>query len=139
MLRKKQVVNSFDGERHPCCAITFLSQAVQSLEKNLSPTRPQPCCTYQTMAESCGRERFTLHGLPLPSRARCSKARTLDHLVVEYFEKQTGLQRACLKNKSDKPLTHDNYFHSVLGLMGVTTEVLPGADWMCMLTASSEL
>jgi lipid A ethanolaminephosphotransferase len=28
-----------------------------------------------------------------------------------------------LKNKTDTALTHDNYFHSVLGLMNVSSEV----------------
>jgi lipid A ethanolaminephosphotransferase len=39
------------------------------------------------------------------------------------FEKQSGLSRQCLKNKAEAPLTHDHYFHSVLGLMGVSSEV----------------
>jgi lipid A ethanolaminephosphotransferase len=33
------------------------------------------------------------------------------------------LINTCLKNKTDAALTHDNYFHSVLGLMNVSSEV----------------
>ena len=34
-----------------------------------------------------------------------------------------GIDTSCLSAKADKPYSHDNLFHSVLGLMLVKTEV----------------
>ena len=39
------------------------------------------------------------------------------------FERQSGLASACLKAKAGQRLSHDNYFHSVLGLLDVQTRV----------------
>jgi lipid A ethanolaminephosphotransferase len=33
----------------------------------------------------------------------------------------SGVTMTCLKGRLDEPLSHDNLFHSVLGLMDVTT------------------
>jgi lipid A ethanolaminephosphotransferase len=70
-----------------------------------------------------GEKNLYLHGLPYRVAPDVQKRVPWITWWSNTFEKQTGLQRTCLKNKLDKPLTHDNYFHSVLGLMGVTTEV----------------
>jgi lipid A ethanolaminephosphotransferase len=40
------------------------------------------------------------------------------------FEKSHGIQRSCLTKKRDSDLSHDNIFHSVLGMLGVNSGVL---------------
>ena len=37
------------------------------------------------------------------------------------IERQRGVSLRCLRAKTDAPLSHDNYFHSVLGLAGGQT------------------
>jgi lipid A ethanolaminephosphotransferase len=44
-----------------------------------------------------------------------------------------GLSRTCLQNKAQMPLTHDNYFHSVLGLLNVST-----ADYQAKLDVHAD-
>jgi lipid A ethanolaminephosphotransferase len=39
------------------------------------------------------------------------------------FSAAEGLSRACVRAKTDEPLSHDNLFHSVLGLLDVHTRV----------------
>jgi lipid A ethanolaminephosphotransferase len=39
------------------------------------------------------------------------------------FEQRSQLTTACLQRQLDRPVSHDNYFHSVLGLMNVKTRV----------------
>jgi len=40
----------------------------------------------------------------------------------EGFDKQFALSKGCLKDKTDAALSHDNLFHSVLGLLDVKTD-----------------
>jgi lipid A ethanolaminephosphotransferase len=37
--------------------------------------------------------------------------------------KRSGVSTDCLKRQLDAPISHDNYFHSVLGLLNVQTSV----------------
>jgi lipid A ethanolaminephosphotransferase len=37
------------------------------------------------------------------------------------MQQRSGVQTACLNTHTQRPLTHDNLFHSVLGLMDVQT------------------
>jgi len=39
------------------------------------------------------------------------------------FEQRSKTTTACLKQQLDAPISHDNYFHSVLGLMNVQTSI----------------
>jgi lipid A ethanolaminephosphotransferase len=42
---------------------------------------------------------------------------------------QLKLERACLAGQRDAALTHDNLFHSTLGLLGIrAAEYKPGLD-----------
>ena len=37
--------------------------------------------------------------------------------------RRTGIATECLRGQADAPISHDNYFHAVLGLMQVRTAV----------------
>lgn len=39
------------------------------------------------------------------------------------LEQRVGITQACLQSRRDIEYSHDNLFHSVLGLMGVQTAV----------------
>ena len=43
--------------------------------------------------------------------------------LSESFKASRGLDTACLNGKTALALSHDNLFHSVLGLMAITTQV----------------
>ena len=48
----------------------------------------------------------------------------------EAFANDDGLDQSCMKARSTEPLSHDNLFHSVLGLMSVMTKVYdPALDF----------
>jgi len=40
------------------------------------------------------------------------------------FSQRFRIDRACLQARRDQPLSHDNVFHSVLGMLNVETAVL---------------
>jgi lipid A ethanolaminephosphotransferase len=117
---REQVVNSFDNTI--LYTDHFLAQAIQWLKK--SEAKAATAMLYVSdHGESLGENNLYLHGLPYRVAPDVQKRVPWITWWSATFEKQTGLQRTCLKNKADLPLTHDNYFHSALGLMGVSTEV----------------
>lgn len=117
---REQVVNSFDNTI--LYTDHFLALAIQWLKK--SEVKSATAMLYVSdHGESLGENNLYLHGLPYRVAPDVQKRVPWITWWSPTFEKQTGLQRACLKNKADLPLTHDNYFHSALGLMGISTEV----------------
>ncbi|GAB2642551.1 phosphoethanolamine transferase EptA [Vibrio panuliri] len=79
--------------------------------------------------ESLGENGVYLHGLPA---AIAPESQT--HVpMVTWLSKHTlvkhGLEQRCLKQAAQQPISHDNFFHSVLGLMDITTsEYQPELD-----------
>ena len=117
---RQQVVNSFDNTI--LYTDHFLGQAIQWLKK--SEATAAPAMLYVSdHGESLGENNLYLHGLPYRVAPDFQKRVPWITWWSSSFEKQSGLSRTCLKNKVQDPLTHDNYFHSVLGLMNVKTEV----------------
>jgi len=53
------------------------------------------------------------------------------------FEQRSGLTTGCLQTLSDAPLSHDHFFHSVLGLLHVRTRAYqPALDVYAGCTAA---
>ena len=117
---REQVVNSFDNTI--LYTDYFLAQAIQWLKK--SEATSAPALLYVSdHGESLGENNVYLHGLPYRVAPDVQKRVPWITWLSPRFEKQSGLINTCLKNKTDTALTHDNYFHSVLGLMNVSSEV----------------
>jgi lipid A ethanolaminephosphotransferase len=115
-----QVVNSFDNTI--LYTDHFLSQAIQWLKKS-NATHATAMLYVSDHGESLGENNLYLHGLPYRVAPDVQKRVPWISWWSSQFESQTGLSSACLKKKINAPLTHDNYFHSVLGMVGVRTEV----------------
>jgi lipid A ethanolaminephosphotransferase len=73
--------------------------------------------------ESLGENNLYLHGLPYRVAPDVQKRVPWITWLSPSFQQETGLATACLQKRVDEPISHDHYFHSVLGLMGVTTAV----------------
>jgi lipid A ethanolaminephosphotransferase len=75
--------------------------------------------------ESLGENNLYLHGLPY---AVAPRAQTHVPMLL-WLPAQRGTQLACIRAKRDVPLSHDNLFHTTLGLVGVTaSEYRPALD-----------
>ncbi len=117
---REQVVNSFDNTI--LYTDYFLAQAIQWLKK--SEATAAPALLYVSdHGESLGENNLYLHGLPYRVAPDVQKRVPWISWLSPRFEKQSGLTITCLKSKTETALTHDNYFHSVLGLMNVSSEV----------------
>jgi lipid A ethanolaminephosphotransferase len=64
-----------------------------------------------------------LHGLPYSVAPPQQTTVPLITWLSPEFEKLNRVSTRCLQANRDKPLSHDHLFHSVLGLMSVTTSI----------------
>jgi lipid A ethanolaminephosphotransferase len=73
--------------------------------------------------ESLGENNLYLHGLPYALAPDVQKHVPWVTWVSAGFSQRTGVGTECLRALRDAPVSHDNYFHAVLGLMQVQTSV----------------
>lgn len=73
--------------------------------------------------ESLGENNTYLHGLPHLIAPDVQKRVPMIAWLSPQLEQRTGITQACLQSRRDIEYSHDNLFHSVLGLMGVQTAV----------------
>jgi lipid A ethanolaminephosphotransferase len=73
--------------------------------------------------ESLGENNIYLHGLPYAVAPDVQKHVPWITWLSPAFTQRSGIAPACLQQQAAARISHDNYFHSVLGLMGVQTSV----------------
>ena len=73
--------------------------------------------------ESLGENNLYLHGMPYSVAPDVQKRVPWITWLSPAFEQRSQISTACLRRRLDEPISHDNYFHSVLGLMNVQTRV----------------
>jgi lipid A ethanolaminephosphotransferase len=71
--------------------------------------------------ESLGENNLYLHGLPYAIAPDVQKRVPWITWLSPGFAQQQGLDLACLKDRGEVAISHDHYFHSVLGLLDVQT------------------
>ncbi|MCD1587710.1 phosphoethanolamine--lipid A transferase [Halomonas sp. IOP_14] len=73
--------------------------------------------------ESLGEKGLYLHGIPYAIAPDEQTHVPMVWWLSSTFSQQQGLDTDCLHQISDKAASHDNLFHSVLGLLGVSSTV----------------
>jgi lipid A ethanolaminephosphotransferase len=73
--------------------------------------------------ESLGENNLFLHGLPYAVAPDVQKRVPWITWLSPAFERRSGISIACLAQQRDRPVSHDHWFHSVLGLLDVETAV----------------
>lgn len=71
--------------------------------------------------ESLGESGLYLHGMPWAIAPDEQKHVPLVVWLSPAFARDFGVDTACLRARSDEPLSHDNLFHSMLGLLDIST------------------
>ncbi|MCZ8256192.1 MAG: phosphoethanolamine--lipid A transferase [Polaromonas sp.] len=100
----------------------LLASSIQWLKKQ--EARSAPALLYLAdHGESLGENNLYLHGMPWGIAPEVQKRVPWITWLSPEFEQRNKLAAACLKQQLDAPVSHDNYFHSVLGLMNVQTSV----------------
>ncbi|KQT47350.1 sulfatase [Aureimonas sp. Leaf454] len=73
--------------------------------------------------ESLGEDGLYLHGTPYFMAPEAQTHVPFVAWLSDGFAKAGGLAMDCLRGERDQPFSHDNLFHTVLGLADVSTEV----------------
>lgn len=73
--------------------------------------------------ESLGENNLYLHGMPYAIAPDVQKRVPWITWLSPAFQQRGAIDRACLLQQQDRRVSHDNYFHSVIGLLDVRTEV----------------
>lgn len=114
------LVNAYDNS----IAYTdhLLGSAIQWLKTQ--ETHNAPALLYLAdHGESLGENNLYLHGMPYSVAPDVQKHVPWITWLSPEFEQRSQITTACLRQQLDAPISHDNYFHSVLGLMNVQTRV----------------
>lgn len=111
---RQQVVNSYDNTI--LYTDHFLGETIGWLKK-----RPGPAAMVYVSdhGESLGENNIYLHGLPYSIAPDVQKRVPWITWTSAAFEQQRGLRSSCLRDKQMAQLSHDHYFHSIMGIAGV--------------------
>ncbi len=115
---RDQVVNAYDNTI--LYTDHFLSSVIDWLKTQEKSTAPA-LMYVSDHGESLGENNLYLHSLPYAIAPDVQKQVPWITWFSARFEQRTGITTACLKQRAATRITHDHYFHSVLGLLGVQT------------------
>ena len=106
----------------------LLGSSIQWL-KSQAPSNAPALLYVADHGESLGENNLYLHGMPYSVAPDVQKHVPWISWMSPEFEQRSKISTTCLRQNVDAQVTHDNYFHSVLGLMNVQTDVyLPPLD-----------
>ena len=123
---REGLVNAYDN------SIVYTDHVLGSIIRWLKSQAPRSAPALLYLAdhgESLGENNLYLHGMPYSVAPDVQKRVPWITWLSPEFEQRSRLTTNCLKQHLDAPISHDNYFHSVLGLMQVQTSAyLPALD-----------
>lgn len=117
---REQLGNAYDNT----IAYTdhFLAQAIGWLQQHQA-SHDTALMYVSDHGESLGENNLYLHGLPHAIAPDLQKRVPWITWLSPGFARRQGLDMACLQGRADVEISHDHYFHSVLGLLDVQTGV----------------
>jgi lipid A ethanolaminephosphotransferase len=117
---RSQVVNSYDN------AILYtdhvLASLVHALERQAG-SLDAAMLYLSDHGESLGEGGLYLHGLPYAIAPDTQKQVPMIAWLSASFAAASAIDRNCLQGKASSSLSHDNLFHSVLGVLDVQTSI----------------
>ena len=115
---REQLLNAYDNTI--VATDRFLAETIDWLKGRRADYAP--ALVYMSdHGESLGELGIFLHGLPYAFAPEAQKRVPFIAWLGPEIAAQRGFDLACLSRSLDVPLTHDNLYHSVLGLVDVTT------------------
>ena len=116
---RQQVVNAYDNSIIE--TDHFLNSAIKWLE-TLSNQSQTAMIYVADHGESLGENNLYLHGLPYAIAPDVQKHVPWITWLSPAMQSRTAMDTGCLQQDlSDRRISHDHYFHSVLGLMDIRT------------------
>ncbi|KQQ92060.1 hypothetical protein ASF77_08180 [Massilia sp. Leaf139] len=104
---------------------TFLAETIDLLRKTALEANVDTSMLYfSDHGESLGERNMYLHGAPYMLAPEEQSHVPMMLWMSEGFSQRFHIDRTCLQARRDQALSHDNVFHSVLGMLNVETAVL---------------
>jgi len=103
----------------------FLSKTIDLLRQTASDQGIDTAMLYfSDHGESLGEKNMYLHGAPYMFAPSEQTRVPMMLWMSDGFSERFRIDRTCLMARRDQPMSHDNVFHSVLGMLDVNTAVL---------------
>jgi len=132
---REQIVNSYDNAL--LYTDHFLDQVIHRLKAQRS--HDAAMIYVSDHGESLGEKGFYLHGLPYAIAPGEQTEVPMLMWLSPGFASSFNLDAECLKNQAAHPVSHDHLFHSILGMLQVTTKVYePDYDLTAACRKASE-
>lgn len=116
----REIVNAYDNTI--LYTDYFLSQVIEFLKKN-SERNNTAMIYVSDHGESLGENNIYLHGMPYFLAPDEQKHVPFVLWLSDGFADSNHFDKSYLRSIGGQPFSHDNLFHSVLGMMGVQTRV----------------
>lgn len=134
----EQLVNAYDNS----IAYTdhFLNQTLQWLQARAARGSEDTGLIYVSdHGESLGENGLYLHGVPYAFAPEQQTHVPMVSWLSPGLQQRTGLSMGCLRQHAADPISHDHFFHSVLGVMDVQTRAhQPALDVLMPCRAASQ-
>ncbi|WP_313036477.1 phosphoethanolamine transferase [Stenotrophomonas acidaminiphila] len=117
---RAEIVNAYDNA--VLATDDFLAKTIRMLEQDKS--HDTGLIYVSDHGESLGEANVYLHGLPYAIAPETQIKVPMVMWMSEGMKSSNKLDIECVQGRSRLPATHDNLFHSVLGLMQVRTKAL---------------
>lgn len=123
---REAIVNAYDNSI--VATDHMLAQTIRWLQQREGAEGPTAIVYVADHGESLGENNLYLHGMPYAIAPEVQKRVPWITWLSPAWQRERGLDLGCLARRRDEPVSHDHYFHSVLGLMGVRTAVYRRTD-----------
>jgi lipid A ethanolaminephosphotransferase len=120
----EQIINAFDNTI--VYTDHFLASAIDWLQRRQDEWAPA-LVYLSDHGESLGENNLYLHGMPYRWAPDAQKHVPWIFWLSAPFQRQAGIAAACLQQRQDDKLSHDDYFHTAIGMLGVQTSVYDAA------------
>ena len=115
---REEIVNAYDNSI--LYTDHFLARALDFLAAK-EPVYDTALLYVSDHGESLGEAGLYLHGIPYAVAPSVQKDVPMMMWLSPGFANSFGLDQACLRQQARLPASHDNLFHSVLGMLDVAT------------------
>lgn len=117
---REEIANAYDNSL--LYTDHVLAQLVELLKRNAD--RVDTALLYMSdHGESLGENNFYLHGTPYMIAPEQQKHIPALAWLSDGFQSHFGIDGQCVRDHRQQPISHDNLFHSLLGMMDVSTAV----------------
>jgi lipid A ethanolaminephosphotransferase len=100
-----------------------LAKLVELLQANDRAGTPSSMIYVSDHGESLGEANTYLHGLPYAIAPHVQKHVPMMVWLSPQLQAERRIDGGCLRRSRHEPLSHDHFFHSVLGLLDISTSV----------------